>query len=98
MEKLKIDLNQNVLKLTGYITFNNIVISLDTCIKKTEKFKNIKIDLKNIYTLNSSVLIFIINYIKISNKKEQKIQFINIPILLLELSKIYNLNTIIQKN
>ncbi len=97
MTKLKIDLNKNIIKLTGHITFNNVVNSLNICIDKTKNFKDIKVDLKNLCNFNSSILIFIINYIKNSIKNKQKIQFINIPDLLLKLSKVYNLNTIIQK-
>jgi len=97
MDNSYIELDKNIIKISGYITFENIVDILDTSIKKTNHLTNIKVDLKNLHSSNSSVLIFIINYMKNSIKKKQAIKFINIPASLIELSNVYNLNNIIQK-
>jgi len=88
-------LNTNTIELTGSITFENIVNMLEICISKTKTMKNIVIDLKDLQDPNSCTLIFMINCIRYAMKNQQKIKFINIPLLLIELSKVYNLNKII---
>lgn len=94
-KNINIVLFENNLEISGFITFNDIAHLLDVCIEKTSKFDVINVDLKNLETLNSSVLIFIINYIRSAIRHKQTIKFLNIPDLLIELSKVYNLNKII---
>lgn len=95
IKNINIVLFENNLALSGFITFNDVVSLLDMCIKKTAKLDVINVDLKDLKTLNSSVLIFIINYIRSAIKNKQTIKFSNIPDLLIELSKVYNVNKII---
>lgn len=95
MKKFKLNINNNVLILYGKIDFENIVNVIDICINKTKMIKNLIVDFKHLQNSNSSVLLFIINYIRFSIKNKQKIKFINTPTLLMELSKVYNLNNII---
>ena len=97
MNNFHLDLKNNILKISGYITFENIMDVLNKCILKTNNMTHIIVDLKNLYSSNSSVLLFIINYIRHSMKQKQEIKFINIPELLTELSKVYNLNKIIHR-
>lgn len=95
MKDLKTNVNNNTIELCGYINFENIVTALEKCTTETKTIKNITVDLKNLQNSNSCVLLFIINYMRYSIKHQQKIKFINIPTLLIELSKVYNLNKII---
>lgn len=96
MNDLKINIiNNDTIELFGYINFENIVKVLEQCTTQTKNVKNIIVDLKNLQNSNSCVLLFIINYMRHSIKNQQKIKFINIPTLLIELSKVYNLNKII---
>lgn len=96
MKDLKINIiNNDTIELFGHINFENIVKTLEQCTTKTKHIKNITVDLKNLQNSNSCVLLFIINYMRYSIKNQQKIKFINIPTLLIELSKVYNLNKII---
>lgn len=97
MKDVILKIEKNKVIISGFITFENVVEILDLCIKKTTNLENIEIDLKNLNNSNSSVLLFIINYIKHAIKSNKQIHFINIPHLLLELSAVYNLNTIINK-
>lgn len=95
IKKINIVLSENVLELSGVITFNDVVALLNVCIEKTSKLNIIKVDLSKLESSNSSVLIFVINYIRSAIKNKQTIRFLNIPDLLIELSQIYNLNKII---
>jgi len=97
MNEIQINVKNNIVNIYGDINFHNIVHTLNICINKTNDLQNIKVDLKNIENPNSCTLIFIINYIRSSMKKKQSIKFINIPVLLNDLSKVYNLNHIIAK-
>ncbi len=97
MKSPSIILDKNKLIISGFITFDNIVQTLNSCIEKTKNIETVEIDFKNLYKSNSSVLLFIINYIKYALKTNKQIFFMNIPPLLIELSKVYNLNNIIQK-
>ncbi len=95
IKNINIILSKDVIKLSGSITFNDVVILLHTCIEKTAKLNVINVDLGELDSSNSSVLIFIINYIRSAIKNKQTIRFLNIPDLLIELSQVYNLNKII---
>lgn len=95
IKKINIVLSENILELSGVITFNDVVALLNVCIEKTSKLNIIKVDLSKLESSNSSVLIFVINYIRSAIKNKQTIRFLNIPDLLIELSQIYNLNKII---
>lgn len=99
MNKIIIRLNKNnILKISGYINFNNVLEILNNCIKLTQNIKEIKIDLKDLCNSNSTVIIFIINYIKNAQKKNTYIDFLNTPKPVLDLIKIYNLNALITTN
>ena len=97
MSKITINLINNTLFISGDIDFDNLENVLNECIRKTDKINLINVDMKGLRKPNSSVLIFIINYIRNSIKNNQKIKFINIPELLSELSKVYNLKSIIDR-
>lgn len=97
MTNISINLDNNVLFISGYINFDNLEKVLHECIKKTSKFTYIKINLKNLYKPNSSVLIFMINYIRHTMRHKQVVKFMDIPELLSELSKVYNLKSIISR-
>lgn len=97
MNKIIIKLDKNKLILSGFITFDNIVQTLNSCIEQTKNINSIDIDFKNLNNSNSSVLLFMINYIKYALKTNKQVFFINISHLLLELSKVYNLDNIIKK-
>ena len=97
MSKITINLINNTLFISGDIDFDNLENVLNECIRKTDKINLINVDMKGLRKPNSSVLIFIINYIRNSIKNNQKIKFINIPVLLSELSKVYNLKSIIDR-
>lgn len=95
IKKINVVLSEDVLELSGVITFNDVVALLNVCIEKTSKLNIIKVDLSKLESSNSSVLIFVINYIRSAIKNKQTIRFLNIPDLLIELSQVYNLNKII---
>ncbi|HIH2763193.1 MAG TPA: STAS domain-containing protein [Candidatus Azoamicus sp.] len=95
IKNINIVLSKNVLKLSGVITFNDVVMLLNACIKETSKLDIINVDLGKLESSNSSVLIFIVNYIRSAIKNKQTIRFLNTPDLLIELSQVYNLNKII---
>ncbi|HIH2763508.1 MAG TPA: STAS domain-containing protein [Candidatus Azoamicus sp.] len=98
IKHVKVILTGDILELSGFITFNDVVMLLDICIEKTSKLNIINIDLGKLESSNSSVLIFIISYIRSAIKNKQTVNFFNIPDLLIELSKVYNLNKIIIYN
>ncbi len=97
MSNYKINLNKNLLKISGEITFYNVMNILNLSIAKTKNLKHINIDLKKLNRIDSSILIFIVNYIKNAIEKKQTIIFVNISNLLINLSKIYNLDSMINK-
>ncbi|HFL8824242.1 MAG TPA: STAS domain-containing protein [Candidatus Azoamicus sp. OHIO1] len=89
-------IKNGILKISGNITFENIVEILNLCFEKTKNIKQIKIDFKDLSNSNSSsTLIFIINYIRNVKQQNKTIVFMNIPLFLIKLTKIYNLNSII---
>jgi len=92
-----IKLYNNILKIFGTISFENVVSVVDSCSRKTKHLKYVIIDFKNLNESNSSVLLFIINYIKCSIKYSRTVKFINSPKLLKELSKVYNLDKTIKR-
>ncbi|HIH2762562.1 MAG TPA: STAS domain-containing protein [Candidatus Azoamicus sp. MARI] len=95
IKNIKIILYGNILELSGIITFNDVVVLLNICIEKTSNLDVINVDLGKLESLNSSVLIFIINYIRSAIKNKQSIKFLNMPDLLIELSQVCNLNKVI---
>jgi len=97
MNDVTIKLYDNTLFIIGYINFNNLEELLNNCIKKTNNIKHLNVNLKNLYKPNSAALLFIINYIRHAIKNNQIIKFIEIPELLSELSKVYNLKNIINR-
>ena len=97
MNNVKVKINNNTLFIYGYINFDNLEELLNYCTEKTNSIKYINVNLKNLYKPNSAALIFIINYIRDAIKNNQIIKFIEIPELLSELSKVYNLKNIINR-
>lgn len=95
MENIHISINNDTIKLSGKITFENIVKLLSICTEKIKQFETTYIDLKDIINSDSVVLLFIINCIKYARKNKKIIEFSNISKLTLEFSKVYNLDTII---
>lgn len=95
IKNIHINLSGNILKISGEIFFDDILDLLNICVEKTSKLTCINVDLGKLSSSNSSVLIFIINYIRSAIKNNQEIKFLNVPDLLIELSKVYNLNKII---
>lgn len=95
MKEIIITKQNNIINLSGNITFNNIMQVFNVYEKLTEDTKKIKINLKELSNFNSSTIVFIINCIRSTKKKKQIITFINMPNLLIKLTKIYNLNSII---
>ncbi|HIH2762231.1 MAG TPA: STAS domain-containing protein [Candidatus Azoamicus sp.] len=95
IQNIKVILVEDVLQLSGFMTFNDVVVLLNICIEKTSKLDVINVDLEKLSSSNSSVLIFIISYIRSAMINKQTIKFLNIPDLLIELSQVYNLNKII---
>ncbi len=93
----KIYFEDNIVKIYGCINFNNIIEILNICTKKTENLHHINLDLKKLNNSNSCVLLFIVSYIKNAIKNKQTITILNIPPILSELSKVYNLQNIIHK-
>lgn len=97
MNKVELILNNEKVLVCGYITLDNIVKTIDFFEEKTKDINLIEIDLKNLYNSNSAALLFIINCIRYSMKTQKKIYFLNVSEILLELSKVYNLNDIIKE-
>lgn len=88
-------LNNNVLIFNCDLSFKNINNVITFYLKTTEKLNEIVIDFKNIINPNSCVLIFMVSCIRNARKRKQKIRFTNISDTLFELSKVYNIDTII---
>lgn len=94
---IEIYIKENTLVLNGKITLNNIVQTLATFEEKAEKLTYLDIDMKNLSNSDSAALLFILNCIKYSIKNKKKIFFLNVSNVIFELSKVYNLNNIINK-
>ncbi|HIH2762878.1 MAG TPA: STAS domain-containing protein [Candidatus Azoamicus sp.] len=97
MNKVELILNDEKLLVNGYITFDNIEKTITFFEEKTKNINLIEIDLKNLYNSNSAALLFIINCIRYSMKTKKKLYFLNVSEILLDLSKVYNLNDIINE-
>lgn len=97
MNKVELILNNEKLLVNGYITFDNIETTIAFFEEKTKNISLIEIDFKNLYNSNSAALLFIINCIRYSMKTKKKLYFLNVSEILLDLSKVYNLNDIINE-
>jgi len=86
----------NTINISGYITFENIIDILNDSKKIIKNLIEIKIDFKNVLSINSCILIYILDCMKNAKKQNKKIIFKNIPPYLIELSKVYNLETTIK--
>lgn len=87
--------DKDVLIINRNLDFKNVKEIINFYIKITENLNSIIIDFKNINNPNSCVLVFMVSCIRNSRKKNQKIKFINVSKTLLELSKLYNIDSII---
>lgn len=97
MNNIEITFSNNKIFINGYFTFDNIVKAIALFEEKTKNIDLIEIDFKNSYNSNSATLLFIINCIRYSLKTNKQINFLHVSEILLELSKVYNLNDIIKK-
>jgi ABC-type transporter Mla MlaB component len=92
----KIFLKKNIIYIVGVIYFSDVIIIL----KKYEHFmscekRNMIVNFRFLRNSNTSILLLIINFIKICIKNAQTIKFINVPKFLFELSRLYNFNNIL---
>lgn len=97
IKNISVNFYGNTLELSGEMGFNDVFHLLNFCISKTSNLNSLNIDLKKLSSSNSSVLIFIIAYIRNAKENNQSIKFLNVPDLLIELSKVYNLKKIVDK-
>ena len=97
MKDIDIILVDNYLRFYGSINFNNLVYVLNFYFKKSEPFNVINLDFLYLSSINSSVLIFVLNCIRKSKKKNQFVKFLNVPKFLVELSKVCSLSKMINK-
>jgi ABC-type transporter Mla MlaB component len=97
MKNIEIILKNNKIEIIGFFDFDNIIDALNHYKLKTKDLDIIYINFENILKSNSCVFLFIINVIRLSIKNNNQVFFEKLPILLIEISKVYNLNKIIMK-
>lgn len=95
MNKNCLVLNYNTISFKTEINFQNLMDTINFYTEITECLTEIIIDFKNIRNSNSCLLVFMVSCIRNSRKRKQYIKFINMSETLLELSKLYNIDTII---
>lgn len=95
MNKINVILINSILNIYGILDFENIAQTLDSCFNETQNLNNLIIDFKYTSSQRSCILIFMLNYSKRVKKNGQKVKFINVPILLSKMIKVYNLYTLI---
>lgn len=83
-----------------YILDNVLFSDVTDILMKYSKFissdrKSIIIDLKYLEKSNTSMLLLMINFLKLAIKKKCDITFCNVPSFLIELGRVYNLNSIL---
>ncbi len=92
----KIFLKKNIIYIYGIIDFSDITFILYKYNNFTLSGKKFFIvNLKFLQVSNTSILLLMINFIKLSIKRDQCIKFIYVPKFLIELSRVYNLNNIL---
>lgn len=96
----KIFIIKNVIYLNDDIYFSDVVFILKEYEKILPvKFFKIFVNLKYVKRINTSILLLMINFIKICIYKKKIVRFLNVSSNLINLGKLYNLNSILyQKN
>lgn len=93
--KKKIIKKKNMIYLCESIYFTDVMFILFKYnIFLSSIDSKIIINFKYLKSINTAILLLMINFIKICIKKNKFIKFINIPNDLIELGRLYNLNNI----
>ncbi|HFL8819427.1 MAG TPA: hypothetical protein V7792_00820 [Candidatus Azoamicus sp. OHIO2] len=92
----KISVKKKIIYISGIVLFNDVTTILRIYSNIIVFHKRlIIVNLKYVYKSNTSMLLLMINFIKLSIKRRQIVQFINVPVFLIELGRVYNLNNIL---
>ena len=92
----KFFLKKNIFYILGFINFSDInYILYEYSEFSKNNYSKIIVNLRYLSTSNTSMLLLMINFIKLCIKRNQTIKFVNVPIFLIELGRVYNLNNIL---
>lgn len=92
----KIFVIKNVIYLSNNIHFSDVVFILKEYEKMLPiKFFKIFVNLKYVSKINTSILLLMINFIKICIYKKKIVRFLYVSSSLIKLGKLYNLNSIL---
>lgn len=92
----KIFIIKNVIYLNDNISFSDVVFILREYEKILPvKFLKVFVNLKYVKKINTSILLLMINFIKICIHRKKIVRFLNVSLNLIKLGKLYNLNSIL---
>ncbi len=92
----KIFFDNNVIYISGSVTFYDVTTLLSEYSKIILKCNaDIVVSLKHLDNSNTSILLLMINFMKLAFRRKQVIQFLCVPKFLIELGRVYNLNNIL---
>lgn len=94
--KIRVLIRNNIMFILGSVTFLDVTYILYNYNVLVSRvfINNIIISLKYLVWSNTSMLLVITNFLKMSKVQNIGIKFINVPLFLFELAKVYNLNYI----